>query len=64
VWIAVGPEGGFEPREIEAWTRQGWRRAGLGPRTLRADTAGVVAAAIVLHRWGDLGAGSRPVGDC
>jgi 16S rRNA (uracil1498-N3)-methyltransferase len=64
VWIAVGPEGGFEPREIEAWARQGWRRTGLGPRTLRADTAGVVAAAIVLHRWGDLGSAFPPGPDC
>jgi 16S rRNA (uracil1498-N3)-methyltransferase len=64
VWLAVGPEGGFEPQEIAAWTRKGWVRAGLGPRTLRADTAGVVAATIVLHRWADLGAGSRPGNEC
>lgn len=64
VWIAAGPEGGFDPREMDAAAREGWQRAGLGPRTLRADTAGVVAAAIVLHRWGDLGAGSRYGDDC
>jgi 16S rRNA (uracil1498-N3)-methyltransferase len=64
VWLAVGPEGGFEPHEINAWARQGWQRVGLGPRTLRADTAGVVVAAIVLHRWADLGTGSPPAGDC
>jgi len=29
---------------------------GLGPRVLRTETAGIVAAALVLHRFGDLGA--------
>jgi len=55
IWIAIGPEGGFEEEELRGWGAAGWIRAGLGPRTLRVETAGVVAAAIVLHRLGDLG---------
>jgi len=55
VWIAIGPEGGFAPGEIAALVDAGWRPASLGPRTLRTETAGAVAAAIVLHAWGDLG---------
>ena len=55
VWIAVGPEGGFSDGEIEAAIRRGWRCASLGPRVLRTETAGAVAAAIVLNAWGDLG---------
>ena len=55
VWLAVGPEGGFTEREIEAAVATGWRRASLGPRVLRTETAGVVAPALVLHAWGDLG---------
>jgi 16S rRNA (uracil1498-N3)-methyltransferase len=55
VWLAVGPEGGFSEGEIEAAVSSGWRRASLGPRVLRTETAGAVAAAIVLHAWGDLG---------
>ena len=55
VWIAVGPEGGFAEDEIAAAVSSGWRRASLGPRVLRTETAGAVAAAIVLHTWGDLG---------
>lgn len=55
VAIAVGPEGGFETDETEAWAANGWRATGLGPRVLRTETAGVVAASIVLHRFGDLG---------
>lgn len=54
VWLACGPEAGLAPQEVAAWHRAGWRRAALGPRILRAETAGIVAAAIVLHRWGDL----------
>jgi 16S rRNA (uracil1498-N3)-methyltransferase len=55
VWIAVGPEGGFTPEEVVAAGDAGWTRASLGPRTLRTETAGAVAAALVLHRWDDLG---------
>jgi 16S rRNA (uracil1498-N3)-methyltransferase len=64
VWMAVGPEGGFESGEIEPWEEAGWRRAGLGPRTLRAETAGIVATSIVLHLWADLGAADAAHGDC
>jgi 16S rRNA (uracil1498-N3)-methyltransferase len=55
VWIAAGPEGGFTPGEVEAAAAHGWRRVSLGPRVLRTETAGLIAAAIVLHAWGDLG---------
>lgn len=60
VWVAVGPEGGFSDAEIELHTSGGWLAAGLGPRTLRTETAGVVAATIVLHAWGDLGGREGP----
>lgn len=63
VWIAVGPEGGFSETEIDGLASQGWRRAALGPRVLRTETAGAVAAAIVLHRWGDLGSPTTRPGD-
>ncbi len=55
VALAVGPEGGFEDAEVEALRAAGWEAASLGPRVLRTETAGPVAAALVLHRWGDLG---------
>jgi len=57
VWLAVGPEGGFSAGELDQLTARGWRLASLGPRVLRTETAGAVAAAIVLHTWGDLGPG-------
>jgi 16S rRNA (uracil1498-N3)-methyltransferase len=55
VWLACGPEGGLTTEETAAWSAAGWGRAALGPRILRADTAGIVGATLVLHRWGDLG---------
>jgi 16S rRNA (uracil1498-N3)-methyltransferase len=55
VWLAAGPESGFDDGELERFRDQGWLATGLGPRTLRTETAGVVAATIVLHDWGDLG---------
>ena len=63
--VAVGPEGGFEEGEIAALSSLGWAPAGLGPRILRTETAGPLAAALILHDRGDLGsavdsADSRP----
>ena len=55
VWLASGPAMGFDAGEREGWSAAGWRPVALGPRTLRADTAGLVAATILLHRWADLG---------
>lgn len=55
VWIAIGPESGFATQEVDHALQNGWRSGHLGPRTLRTETAGLVAASIVLHRWGDLG---------
>jgi len=44
VAIAIGPEGGFSPREVALATAAGWQEVGLGPRTLRAETAVAIAA--------------------
>jgi 16S rRNA (uracil1498-N3)-methyltransferase len=47
VAIAVGPEGGLEPREKAAAEQRGWRLASLGSSTLRFETALIAAVAIV-----------------
>jgi len=57
VWLAVGPESGFDNGELERSEASGWQPVSLGPRTLRAETAALVAVAVVLHCWGDLGRG-------
>lgn len=47
--LFVGPEGGFSPEEIEELTGAGALAVSLGPRILRAETAGIVASALVLQ---------------
>ncbi len=55
-WVlAVGPEGGWEPLEIEQAREAGFEPVSLGPRTLRSETAGMVAVAAVQLLRGDLG---------
>jgi RsmE family RNA methyltransferase len=39
VLIAIGPEGGWNAFELGLLEAHGFHRVGLGPRTLRADTA-------------------------
>ncbi|HHP7235523.1 MAG TPA: RsmE family RNA methyltransferase [Desulfobacterales bacterium] len=55
VFAAIGPEGGFSPREVEHARRHGFVTAGMGPRILRAETAGITAAVLLQYRFGDLG---------
>ena len=53
--IFIGPEGGFSADEVEFARSCGIVPVSLGHRILRADTAGLVAATITLHEFGDLG---------
>ena len=55
VFCLIGPEGGFTEDEVEFCRQKGFIDVGLGPRTLRAETAAIVAAAVCQHLWGDLG---------
>ena len=55
VVIVLGPEGGFDPREINAALAKGFMTVGLGPRILRAETAAIVACALVQFIFGDIG---------
>jgi 16S rRNA (uracil1498-N3)-methyltransferase len=54
VAAVVGPEGGLTGGEVAACERAGALRAGLGPRVLRAETAAIVAVALLQARFGDL----------
>ena len=52
--VLIGPEGGFAEAERALLLRQPRRlRLSLGPRILRADTAGVAALALVQTALGD-----------
>jgi 16S rRNA (uracil1498-N3)-methyltransferase len=53
--VAIGPEGGFSPTEVDRLACTGFRLRSLGPRTLRAETAAIAACASVQLLWGDLG---------
>ena len=55
VSLLVGPEGGISSDEAAAAIDCGWQSVSLGPRILRAETAAVAAASIVLHLSGSLG---------
>jgi len=44
--FASGPEGGLAPADLDELVAAGFAPFGLGPRTLRADTAPVVAVAL------------------
>jgi len=46
IWLVVGPEGGLAPDESAALEALGFTRAGLGPSTLRVETAAPVAVAL------------------
>jgi 16S rRNA (uracil1498-N3)-methyltransferase len=50
ITIIVGPEGGITQAESDALVGAGAIAAALGPTVLRASSAGVVAAGIVLSR--------------
>ena len=52
--VFVGPEGGFTTDEIELAQSHGIKPITLGPRTLRAETAGLVASTAILYALGDL----------
>lgn len=47
VTIVSGPEGGLTPAELEGLAVAGFVATGLGPRVLRAETAPVIAVALV-----------------
>lgn len=44
VFIAIGPESGWSPRELDRWSQGGFCSVSLGPRMLRVE----VAAALLL----------------
>lgn len=54
VAVMVGPEGGFSAAEAERAASLGIRSVTLGRRILRAETAAIVAPAVILALLGDL----------
>jgi 16S rRNA (uracil1498-N3)-methyltransferase len=56
--IAVGPEGGIAPEELEAFELAGYSSTLLGPRVLRAETAAIAGIVWLQTLYGDLSANS------
>ncbi|WP_434027486.1 16S rRNA (uracil(1498)-N(3))-methyltransferase [[Pseudomonas] boreopolis] len=54
VVVAIGPEGGWSPRDREVLAQAGFQGLRLGPRILRTETAGLAAIAALQARFGDL----------
>ena len=50
--LMIGPEGGWSPAELELARGAGARFIDLGPRTLRAEAAPVVALSALWTEWG------------
>lgn len=53
--VAIGPEGGWSPRDREHLLAAGFEGLRLGPRVLRTETAGIAAIAALQALCGDLG---------
>ena len=53
--LFIGPEGGYAEQEIALARAAGVLPVTLGPRILRAETAAIVAAALLLGELGEMG---------
>jgi len=54
IGILVGPEGGFSADELELARQSGARFFSMGPRRLKAETAGILAVGLTLYELADL----------
>lgn len=52
IHCAVGPEGGWTAEEEALFAAEGWQPVSLGPRILRAETAGIAAMAVIAAMLG------------
>jgi 16S rRNA (uracil1498-N3)-methyltransferase len=51
ITVATGPEGGWTEAERSAAANGGWTPVSLGPQILRAETAAITAAGLLMHAW-------------
>ena len=51
--LAIGPEGGWTAGELEAFDKEGWALASLGPTILRSETAAIAATAITMDAFNE-----------
>ena len=63
VVVAIGPEGGWSPQEIDGFVAAGWLPIGLGPTVLRTEHAGPAAVAVIAAAAGRWSAAAVPQQD-
>jgi 16S rRNA (uracil1498-N3)-methyltransferase len=63
VMIAIGPEGGWSPQEVDGFVAAGWHPVGLGPTVLRTEHAGPAAVAVIAAAAGRWSAAAVPQQD-
>lgn len=51
IYILIGPEGGFDSKEVELLVEKGAISIGLGPRILRTETAGISLISILQYEF-------------
>jgi 16S rRNA (uracil1498-N3)-methyltransferase len=51
VLVLIGPEGGWTDHERQQAEAAGWRGVSVGPHILRAETAALAGAAVVINLW-------------
>lgn len=54
IGLLIGPEGGFDPQEVEKALQKGFNVATLGPRILRAVTAPLAALGAIMLQTGNM----------
>lgn len=52
LYLAIGPEGGFSEREIEAACQENWHPFHLGHHILRTETAAIASLGAIQALWG------------
>jgi 16S rRNA (uracil1498-N3)-methyltransferase len=52
--VVIGPEGGFDPREVHCFSEHGFIPVTLGNRILRTETASLAITAILQYIWGNM----------
>jgi len=49
--VAIGPEGGFDPLEVQNFSEHGFQPVSLGSRILRTETASIAILAVMQYIW-------------
>jgi len=52
--VVIGPEGGFEKKEIDILLEIGAKPITLGPRILRSETAALVLSTVIMYETGNM----------